>query len=93
MKSSRSMSVPKAMLATFEAVAALTDTFCHDNLNDEYRDLARAMTAALCRKRPMDCPAGSSAIISPSCSHRGGETCAHPVIPARERPHGLSRPG
>jgi hypothetical protein len=52
MKSSRSMSVPKTMLATFEAVAALTETFCHDKLNDEYRDLARAMTAALCRKRP-----------------------------------------
>jgi hypothetical protein len=28
------------MLATYDAVAALTDTFCCDKLNDEYRDLA-----------------------------------------------------
>jgi hypothetical protein len=52
MQSSRSTSFPKAMQATYEAVAALTDAFCRDHLNDEYRDLARSMTAALCRKRP-----------------------------------------
>src|SRR5271157_4499473 len=40
------------MQATYDAVVALTDAFCRDHLNDEYRDLARAMTAALCRKRP-----------------------------------------
>ncbi|TPV99041.1 MAG: hypothetical protein USCAAHI_01521 [Beijerinckiaceae bacterium] len=52
MQSPHSIFVPKTMLATYDAVAALTDTFCCDKLNDEYRDLARAMTAALCRKRP-----------------------------------------
>lgn len=52
MKSSRSISVPKTMRTTYDAIVALTDTFCRDNLNDEYRDLAQAMTAALCRKRP-----------------------------------------
>ena len=52
MKSPHSISVPKTMLATYDAVAALTDTFCRDKLNDEYRALARAMNAALCRKRP-----------------------------------------
>ena len=52
MKFPHSMSVPKALLATYDAIAALTDTFCREKLNDEYRDLARAMTAALCRKRP-----------------------------------------
>ncbi len=40
------------MQRTYDAVVALTDAFCRDHLNDEYRDLARAMTAALCRKRP-----------------------------------------
>src|SRR3712207_8183686 len=40
------------MQATHDAIIALTDAFCRDHLNDEYRDLARAMTAALCRKRP-----------------------------------------
>jgi len=52
MKSIRSRSVPKAAQAVYDAVVALTDAFCRDHLNDEYRDLARAMTAALCRKRP-----------------------------------------
>ena len=52
MKSPRSASIPKSMQATYDAVVALTDAFCRDHLNDEYRDLARAMAAALCRKRP-----------------------------------------
>ena len=52
MKSPRSSVIPKPMQATYDAVVALTDAFCRDHLIDEYRDLARAMTAALCRKRP-----------------------------------------
>jgi Domain of unknown function (DUF6398) len=52
LNSTRSKSVPKAAQAVYDAVVALTDTFCRDHLNDEYRDLAQAMTAALCRKRP-----------------------------------------
>lgn len=51
MASHRSLSVPKAMQPILEGVTALTDAVCRDHLNDEYRDLARAMTAALCRKR------------------------------------------
>ena len=43
MKSPRSTTVPKAMQTTYDAVVALTDTFCRDHLNDEYCDLARAM--------------------------------------------------
>src|SRR4051812_49120952 len=51
-KAPRSISVPKAMQAKYDAVVMLTDAFCRDHLNEEYRDLACAMTAALCRKRP-----------------------------------------
>jgi hypothetical protein len=29
------------MQATYDAVVTLTDAFCRDHLNDEYRDLAR----------------------------------------------------
>ena len=58
MKPSCSTSVPKAMQATYDAVVALTDAFCRDHLNDEYRDLARAMVAALCRKRPSPVTSG-----------------------------------
>jgi len=39
------------MQASYDAVAALTDAFCRDRLTDEYRNLARAMAAALARKR------------------------------------------
>ena len=52
MKSSRPTAVPKHMQTIYDAVVALIDAFCRDHLTDEYRDLARAMTAALCRKRP-----------------------------------------
>ena len=58
MKPPRSTSVPKAMQTTYDAVTALTDPFCRDRLNDEYRDLARAMTAALCRRRPSPLASG-----------------------------------
>ena len=57
-KPSRSSTVPKPMQARYEAVVALTDAVCRDHLNDEYRDLARAMTAALCRKRPSPLASG-----------------------------------
>ena len=40
------------MQATFEAITALTDEFCSEHLNDEYGQLARQVTAAMCRKRP-----------------------------------------
>ena len=46
------------MQATYDAVVALTDAFCRDHLNEEYRDLARAMAAALCRKRPSPLASG-----------------------------------
>lgn len=58
MKTSRSTSVPKAMQARHDAVVALTDAICRDHLDDEYRDLARAMAAALCRKRPSPLASG-----------------------------------
>lgn len=46
------------MQARYDAVVALTDAFCRDHLSDEYRDLARAMAASLCRKRPSPLAAG-----------------------------------
>ena len=46
------------MLGAYDAVTALTDDFCRERLNAEYRDLARAMTAALSRKRPSPLASG-----------------------------------
>ena len=57
-KTTRSKSVPKNMQATYEAIVALTDAFCRDHLNDEYRELAQFMAAALCGKRPSPLASG-----------------------------------
>ena len=51
-KINKSDQVPKNMQAVFDAIVALTDRFSHQHLNDEYAQLARYATAALCRKRP-----------------------------------------
>ena len=49
---SRLSSVPKKMLPVYEKIVGLTDDVCDKHLDSEYLDLARAMTGALCRKRP-----------------------------------------
>jgi hypothetical protein len=51
-RASKSEKVPKKMQAKFDAIVALTDTFCKEHLDEEYAQLARQATAALCRKRP-----------------------------------------
>jgi hypothetical protein len=56
-KVTRSKSVPKTMQARHDQIVELTDEFCNHHLNDEYRELAEYMAAALCRKRPS--PAGT----------------------------------
>jgi len=51
-RTSKSERVPKKMRAKFDAIVALTDPFCKEHLDEEYAQLARQATAALCRKRP-----------------------------------------
>ena len=46
------------MQTSYDAVVALTDAFCRDHLTGEYRDIARAMTASLSRKRPSPLASG-----------------------------------
>lgn len=48
----KSEKVPKSMQTLFDAIVALTDPFCRKYLTDEYAQLARQASAALCRKRP-----------------------------------------
>jgi hypothetical protein len=48
----KSEQVPKNMQTVFDTIVALTDEFSHQHLNNEYAQLARYATAALCRKRP-----------------------------------------
>jgi hypothetical protein len=49
---SKTERVSKPMQATFNTIVALTDAFCRAHLDEEYAQLARQATAALCRKRP-----------------------------------------
>ncbi len=51
-------SVPKGMLPIYEKIVGLTDDVCDRHLDSEYRDVARAMTGALCRKRPSPLTSG-----------------------------------
>src|SRR5947209_15658908 len=51
-------SVPKMMLSVYEKIVGLTDEVCDKHLTSEYRDLARAMTRVLCRKRPSPLTSG-----------------------------------
>src|SRR3954465_6176097 len=57
-KVTRSKSIPKNMQARYDQIVGLTDEFCQKHLNDEYRELAQAMAAALCRKRPSPIASG-----------------------------------
>ena len=47
-----STKVPKAFGETYAAITATTDDVCQAHLNEEYGELARFASAALCRKRP-----------------------------------------
>ncbi len=48
---SKSEKVPKKMQSTYNTIVALTDGFCEEHLNEEYAQLARQLSATLCRKR------------------------------------------
>ena len=51
-KTKKSENVPKAMQEKFNGIVAITDNFAKQHLNDEYAQIIRFATAALCRKRP-----------------------------------------
>lgn len=51
-RTQKSEKVPKKMQEKFDAIVTLTDRVCEEHLDEEYAQLARQATAALCRKRP-----------------------------------------
>lgn len=52
MKEQDNFHVPESMQGLFDEVAALTDNFCREHLNEEYAYMCRKLAAALSRKRP-----------------------------------------
>src|ERR1700720_2102177 len=57
-KHSGTKSIPPDKRATYDTIVALTDKVCRDHLDNEYRELAQLMAAALCRKRTSPVSAG-----------------------------------
>lgn len=55
----KSENVPNTMQEKFNAIVAITDDFAKQHLNDEYAQLIRFATAALCRKRPSPLVSGN----------------------------------
>ncbi|MCA9963057.1 MAG: hypothetical protein KC423_02395, partial [Anaerolineales bacterium] len=51
-QSQKSLRVPKQAKEKYEAIVAVTDAFCDQYLNREYKEMAQFLTAALARKRP-----------------------------------------
>jgi hypothetical protein len=64
--------VPKAMAETFAALAAITDAFCREHLNNEYAQLIRSAAAALCRKRPSPIARGTPLSWAAGITHAVG---------------------
>jgi hypothetical protein len=44
--------IPEAALPAHDAIVGLTDAFCREHLNEEYRILCRKLAGILARKRP-----------------------------------------
>lgn len=65
-------SVPKSMREKYEAVVAITDEFARERLDDEYADLIRRATAAMCRKRPSPLSKGNAASWACGITHAVG---------------------
>lgn len=64
--------VPKNMQQKYESISALTDKFSSEKLNDEYKELARQMTAKLCRKRNSPLSSGTEKVWACAIIHALG---------------------
>ncbi|NJR51681.1 MAG: plasmid pRiA4b ORF-3 family protein [Leptolyngbyaceae cyanobacterium CSU_1_3] len=71
-KSKRSEDVPKVMEAKFNSIVELTDSFARQHLNEEYAQLIRQATAALCRKRPSPLDKGQAKTWACGITHAIG---------------------
>ncbi|MDR1205791.1 MAG: DUF6398 domain-containing protein [Peptococcaceae bacterium] len=55
-----SENVPKAMSARYAEIAEIIESFCDDQLNDEFKEICLRALAKLCRKRPSPLAAGKA---------------------------------
>ncbi len=71
-KTKKSETVPKTMQEKFDQIIALTDEFSRQHLNEEYAQLIRYATAALCRKRPSPLASGQAKTWACGIAHAIG---------------------
>jgi Domain of unknown function (DUF6398)/Plasmid pRiA4b ORF-3-like protein len=71
-KATKSEKVPPAMQEKFDQITALTDNFAQQHLDDEYAQLIRLATAALCRKRPSPLNSGKPVTWACGITHAIG---------------------
>lgn len=62
----KSTSVPKGWEDFYAGINGITDEFCAEHLNDEYAQLIRFATAAMCRKKPS--PLHSGKLLTWCCA-------------------------
>lgn len=68
----KSETVPKAMQEKFDRITAITDEFAKQHLNEEYAQIIRRATAALCRKRPSPLASGKEKTWACGITHAIG---------------------
>ena len=64
--------IPKAMAEKFAAITALTDAFCTQHLNEEYRLMIHRVVGALARKRPSPLSSGKDSVWAAAAVHAVG---------------------
>ena len=70
--SKKSEQVPKLMQEKFDRITTITNDFAQQHLNDEYAQLIRYATAALCRKRPSPLTTGKDQTWACGITHAVG---------------------
>jgi len=89
-KRSTSQNVPKEMQARFDEITQITDAYSDAYLNDEYKEICRQLTAALCRKRLSPLLQGKANTWACAIIHAIGvvnflgDSSQKPYVPARE---------
>lgn len=84
-KATKSENVPPALQDKFAQITALTDDFAKKHLDDEYAQLIRFATAALCRKRPSPLISGKATTWACGITHAIG--MANFLFDSSQTPH------
>jgi hypothetical protein len=69
---SSSHKIPNAMAEKYAAITTLTDAFCTQHLNEEYREIIHRILGALARKRPSPLLSGKENAWAAAAVHAAG---------------------